>query len=102
MENNVQFDESQDANSFEDSHPAKTSFVTALFIKIGLAKDQKQANGVMLVLSIFCLLLMTYFLISTYFPNLLNFSKPKPSATQSSLQGRLDSLRNDTAPTSSQ
>jgi hypothetical protein len=69
----VQFDENLEANSLNRNFEPKLSILTRTVIKLGLAKDQKQANSVMIVISIFCLLLMSYFIISTLFPNLLKF-----------------------------
>ena len=99
---NFQFDEVQQANSFGANRSEKMSALTSFFIKIGLAKDQKQANNLMLMISIICLVLMAYFLISTYFPNLFKFSKPKTNTTPASLQQRLDALKNGAVPTASQ
>jgi hypothetical protein len=70
---NVQFEKSQEESSFEINHVSKTGLVTRVFIKLGLAKNQKQANTVMITVSILCLLLMSYFITSTFHPNALNF-----------------------------
>ena len=72
---NVQFEEEQQTNSFNPNRRNKMGAMTRFFIKLGLAKNQKQAEGVMLMISIVCILLMVYFIVSTFFPNLLNFSK---------------------------
>lgn len=74
----VQFEEGLESNSYNSNRAPKTGSLTRFFIKLGLAKDQKQANVVMLILSFTCLFIMFYFLISTFYPNLLDFSKPKP------------------------
>jgi hypothetical protein len=58
----------------------KTGSITKLFMKLGLAKDQKQANNAMLVIVILCFILMGYFLQTTYFPSAFNFSKPAPTS----------------------
>lgn len=81
---NVQFDEEIAARPFDTNQEKKLSLLTRLFIKTGLAKDQRQANNTMILISIICLLLMSYFIVSTFFPNLLNFSKSKPTQTTTS------------------
>jgi hypothetical protein len=77
---NVQFDENLQVKSYNMNRQDKTGSITKLFMKLGLAKDQKQENSAMLVIVILCLLLMTYFLISTYDPSMFNFSKPAPTS----------------------
>lgn len=99
---NVQFDENQQAASFNRNFTPKVSLVTRLIMKLGLAKDQKQANNVMIVISVISLALMSYFLISTYAPNLFNFSRPEEAESLESIQQRLDALRNGAVPTPNQ
>jgi hypothetical protein len=67
---NVQFEEGQNMNSFETARSVRTSALTRLFIKIGLAKDQKQADTAMIVITVLCVLITVYFIISTFFPTL--------------------------------
>jgi hypothetical protein len=75
MDNNVQFDEGLGAKT--PSNSSKTGAVTKLFMKPGLAKDQKQANTTMVVVVVICVLLAAYFIQSTYFPGALSFGKQK-------------------------
>ena len=97
---NVQFEENSQANSFTANSGSKVGVTTRFFIKLGLAKDQKGANQVMVVFTILCLILMSYFLITTYDPSLLNFSKPKTNTSNlpPEIQQRLNALRNGTTP----
>jgi hypothetical protein len=75
---NVQFDENPSMSNFGPNSAPKMGTTTKLFIKLGLAKDQKQANGVMTVVSIVFLLIAAYITINTLFPNAFDFgSKPK-------------------------
>ena len=80
---NVQFEEDLVARPFNSNRDKKMSVLTRLLIKIGLAKDQKQANTVMLIISAISLLIMSYVIISTFFPNILNFNKSKTPTTTS-------------------
>lgn len=73
MDENVQFDDKQDVNAFEANKQSKVGTTTKIFMKMGLAKDQKGANGVMVIFSIICLLLMFYFIMSALFPGVLGF-----------------------------
>lgn len=77
----------------------KKGEITKLVIKLGLAKDQAGANKIMIAISVCSLLLMTYFLISTYNPGLLNFSKPRSVQTPLELEKGLDATRSGTVPT---
>lgn len=70
---NVQFDEDLQTRSFSTTNQNKMGAITKLFIKLGLAKDEKQANNAMVIVFVACLLLMVYFLISTFSPGLLSF-----------------------------
>jgi hypothetical protein len=77
----VEFEENQTLNSFNIDRKSKPGGLTRFFIKLGLAKDQEQANVAMIIVSVFCLLLMSYFIISTFFPGLFNFNKPKSTTS---------------------
>jgi hypothetical protein len=100
----VEFDEPQQGYSFggQRTNEPKLGTVTRFFIKLGLAKDQRGADKIMIIVSIISLLLMTYFLISTYAPNLLSFSKPNQSTLPPELQQRLDAMNNGTIPVNNQ
>ena len=100
----IEFDEPQQGYSFsgQSTNEPRLSVLTRLMMKLGLAKDQAGANKVMLIISVCSLLLMTYFLISTYAPNLLNFSRPKVAPLTPEMQKQLDDMRNGTAPATTQ
>jgi len=51
------------------------------FIKLGLAKDQKQANRRMFGLAIICLLLTVYINVSTFAPEFFQFGQNKTLST---------------------
>jgi hypothetical protein len=89
----VQFDESGDMGSMIKNREKKTGTFIALLIKSGLAKDEKQANIIMVMFSIICLLFMTFFIISTFWPDMLNFSKSNPTENSTSLPQNTDSTQ---------
>ena len=62
-------------NFFNADGRGKMGFLTKLFIKSGLAKDQNQANRRMLAVSIVCLLLTIYIDVSAFAPDLLQFGQ---------------------------
>lgn len=67
---NVQFEEGLGTNSTTRSG-SRFGAVSKIFMKLGLAKDQKQANTVMVVLCIIFWLIIAYLLISTYLPGVI-------------------------------
>jgi hypothetical protein len=56
----VEFNESR---PIDYSYPQKKGTITDLVIKMGLAKDEKSANIVMIVFIIVCFIASIYFLI---------------------------------------
>jgi len=77
----VQFDESIAVRPFETNRQQKKGGLTNLFIKFGLAKDEKQAKYIMFGLIIVCLSLIIYINISTFAHNLFQFGQKKALPT---------------------
>ena len=57
----VEFNENKQTDYY--NRPTKNSGITNMLIKIGLAKDEKNANTVMIVVIIICLAFSVYFLM---------------------------------------
>jgi hypothetical protein len=93
----VQFDETGDLGSMIKTREKKAGSLIPLLIKsglAGLAKDEKQANIIMLMFSIICLLFMTFFIISTFWPNMLDFSKPTATGNTTSIPQKFSPNQN--------
>jgi hypothetical protein len=90
----VQFDETGDLGSMIKTREKKAGSLIPLLIKSGLAKDEKQANIIMVMFSIICLLFMTFFIISTFWPDMLNFSGPTTTGNQTSIPQKFNPNQN--------
>lgn len=82
-------------DSSNSSGGHKMGFLTKLFIRSGLAKNQKQANVYMIVVFLICVSLTAYIDITTFAPNLLQFGQEQQGASfpNNELQQRIQDDR---------
>jgi hypothetical protein len=90
---NVQFEENLEIKSF-DRRQSEAGSISKLIKKLGLAKNQKQTNIVMILVTVICFIITFYFVMSAYFPDVISLNRPGPTKIESPAQIKSDMFTN--------